>query len=99
MIGLNFTTSFNWIYLFLFIFAQWIIIFIYRKSYKIKGELKRQFAVGLYVLIAGSVGDVIGTSLNLWHFPDGDVPAIIMLIYFFAGLCGYNLIKLIDKHM
>ena len=99
MTGLSFATSFNWIYLFLFIFGQWIFFFLYRKSYKIKGDLKKQFAVGIYVLVAGSMGDVIGTSLGLWHFPDGDVPAIIILIYFFAGLAGYNLIKLIDKYV
>jgi hypothetical protein len=97
MIGLSFTTNPNWIYLFLYTAAIWLVLFFYRKSYKNKKEVKKQIAFGIFSMIVAPTVDVLGTYTNLWHFPDGDVPVIIIFAYFFVGLAAYNVIKLIDR--
>lgn len=97
MTELSFMISQNWIAITVYAVAMWIALFLYRKNYKIKIELKRQVISGLVTSVIASLGDVIGTSLNLWHFPDGDVPVIIILVYFFVGMFGYNVVKIIDE--
>ncbi|MBS3055420.1 MAG: hypothetical protein J4452_02945 [Candidatus Aenigmarchaeota archaeon] len=87
----------NWIYLFLYPAVLWIILLVYRKSYKKVGEIKKQMVFGIVSVLLGSMGDFIGTNLNLWHFPDGDLPAIIVIVYFFVGMGAYNIVKLIDE--
>ena len=99
MTELSFVISQNWIFPFIYAAFFWGLLFMYRKSYKNEREIKNQVATGFLTSIFGSIGDVIGTTFNLWHFPNGDVPAIIIVIYFFAGMLGYNMIKLIEKYM
>lgn len=99
MTELSFAISQNWIYLLLYAGFFWVLLFVYRKSYKNKQEIKKQVVSGLLTVVLGPIGDAIGTTLNLWHFPDGDIPAIIIVVYFLVGMVGYNIVKLIEKYM
>ena len=99
MIGISFAASFNWIYLFIYTVAVWLVLFILRKAYKNKGEIKRQLVIGISGMLLGPTGDLVGTYFNLWHFPDGDVPIIIVSAYFFIALAAYNVFKIIEKYV
>ena len=99
MTQLFLAASQNWIYFFLYPAILWILLLVYRKSYKNVSEIKNQMIFGIISAILGSMGDFMGTNLNLWHFPDGDLPAIILIVYFFVGLGAYNIVKLLDEKL
>ncbi len=95
---LIFQFSQNWYVLFFTFFLSWLGLFIYRKSYKNKKELKEQFGFVSICLIIAFIMEFFAVSVDLWHYTSGDWPVILWLIYFVILSFGYQLLRLIDTN-
>lgn len=97
MVGVVWTWSPWWYFQLAFGFFLWLTFFLYRKSWKRKGEIKEQLLLGFLALGATFFSDVVAIFTNLWHYSDGDWPAILWLLMFMVGPSGFQLFKFIDE--
>lgn len=97
MVGVYWTWNPWWYFQIALGFFIWLSLFIYRKSWKRKGEIREQLLFGFLTLGIIAFSDVIAILTNLWHYVDGDWPAILWLLMFFAGVSGFQLFKFIDE--
>ena len=93
-----FEFSQNWYIVFFSFAILWIILVIYRKSYRKKKEVKEQFTFALIGLIITFILENYAVSEDLWHYIPGDWPIILWPTYFVVVLFGYQLLKLIEKY-
>jgi len=94
---LIFQFSQNWYVIFFGFLVSWLSLFIYRKSYKNKKELKEQFSFILILLIIVFFTEFFAVSVDLWHYTAGDWPVILWLVYFVILSFLYQLLKLIER--
>lgn len=92
---LNFPTG--WYIALAMVYVPYLILFILRKSYKKKSELKAQFAIASIVLLIAFAIEFVAISLGLWTYFPGNWPLPLWLGYFGAGLLGFQLLKTIEK--
>lgn len=75
----------------------WLSLFLYRKSWKRKNEIKGQIIFGFVSLGMNLLSDTVGVLSNSWHYTDGDWPAIIWPLMFIVGVAAFQLFKFIDE--
>lgn len=74
-----------------------VALFVYRKSYAKKYEIKQQIVFTVIVVLLSLLTELLGVSMNLWNYTDGNWPAILWIIYFFSGMAGYQVIKFVTE--
>jgi len=94
---LIFQFSQNWYVIFFGFLLSWLVLLIYRKSYKNKKEVKEQFCLAFVGLIIVLIMEIFAVSMDLWHYPPADWPIILWPTYFVAILFGYQLLRNIER--
>jgi hypothetical protein len=97
MVGIVWTWSPWWYFQLAIGFGFWLPLFIYRKSWERRGEIKEQLLFGFLVLGLTAFSDVVAIFTNLWHYSGGDWPSILWLLMFSVGLGGFQIFKFIDE--
>jgi uncharacterized protein involved in response to NO len=97
MVGIVWTWSLWWYLQIVLAFIIWLPLFIYRKSWKRKNEIAEQLLFGFLTLGITLFSDVLAIFTNLWHYSDGDWPAILLSLMFMVGVSGFQLFKFIDE--
>lgn len=95
---LIFQFSQDWYVLFFSFFLAWLGLFIYRKSYKNKKEMKEQTIYVSICLTIAVIMEFFAVSTDLWHYMSGDWPVILWFIYSAILSFGYQLMKLIGTN-
>lgn len=94
-IYLQFPTG--WWVIVLFIYSFYLLLFLQRKSYQRKGEIKAQLIFALVTLIISVTIEIIAINLQVWAYYPGNWPVILWVGYFGSGLLGYQLVKKIEE--
>jgi uncharacterized protein involved in response to NO len=97
MTGIVWTWSPWWYFQIALAFFIWLPLFVYRKSWKRKGEIREQLLFGFLAFGITFFSDVSAIFTNLWHYSDGDWPAILLFLMFFVGVGGFQIFKFIDE--
>lgn len=92
-----FVFSSSWYILLSITLAIFIGLFVYRKSYA-KNEIKQQLVFAVIVFALSVVSELIGAG-NLWNYTEGNWPAVLWVVYFFGGLAGYQVAKLVAERV
>lgn len=87
----------GWWVIILFIYGLYLYLFLQRKSYEKKGELKAQLMFALIILTISFIIELIGINLKVWTYFPGNWPIILWIGYFGSGLLGYQLVKKIEE--
>ena len=87
----------GWWVIILFIYSLYLYIFLQRKSYLRKSEIKVQFLFALVTLVVSFTIEVIAVNLKVWTYFPGNWPIILWVGYFGSGLLGYQLVKKIEE--
>ena len=75
----------------------WLLLFLYRKSWKRKGEINEQILFGFLSLGVNLFSDTVAVFTNLWHYSDGDWPVVLWALMFIVGISGFQIFKFIDE--
>ncbi len=87
----------GWWVIILFIYGLYLYLFLQRKSYQRKGEIRNQLIFATIILIISFTIEVIAVNLNVWTYFPGNWPIILWVGYFGSGLLGYQLVKKIEE--
>lgn len=85
-----------WVITVLF-YGLWVALFVTRKSYRKKKEVKLQVLFGLFALLLAAAVETIGVRSGLWTYFPGNWPVILWVNYFGSGLMGYQVLKRIEE--
>lgn len=95
--GLYFEFNHNWIWVWAIIFLPYLFLFIQRKSYQDKRELKNQFTFAAVALFLSMLIEFVGVNFKLWtNFPN-NWTIYLWISYFGSALLAYQLIKKIEE--
>lgn len=78
-------------------YGLWAALFVTRKSYGKKKEVKLQIIFGLFALLLAVVVESVGVGSGLWTYFPGNWPVILWVNYFGSGLMGYQVLKRIEE--
>lgn len=95
--GLYFDFPPGWWMVILFIYGLFIYLFLQRRSYQRKGEIKAQMVFALVIMVISFIIEIIAINLKVWTYFPGNWPVILWLGYFGSGLLGYQLVKKIEE--
>lgn len=94
--GLYFEFNPGWIWVWAIIYLPYLFLFIQRKSYQNKKELKNQFTFAIVALFLSMLVEFAGVSFKLWtNFP-GNWSVYLWISYVGSALLAYQLIKKIE---
>lgn len=77
----------------------WLIIFLYRKGYRNRKEIKQQIIVSMIGVALAFCLEYMAVSNGIWHYSTGDWPIILWPFYFVIGIAGYQLVKLAQEYI
>lgn len=97
MVGVYWTWNPWWYFQLALGLFVWLSLFLYRKSWKRKNEIKGQIIFGFVSLGMNLLSDTVGVLSNLWHYAGGDWPAIIWPLMFIVGVAAFQLFKFVDE--
>ncbi len=80
-------------------FSLFAVIFIVRKTYERKDEIKRNLVCACVTLALTLAGEFIAVSLNLWNYTGGNWPVILWVAYFVSGLLAFQLVMMINERV
>ncbi len=95
--NLIFQFSQSWYVIFFGFLLSWLFLFIRRKSYKDKKEVKKQLCLGFISFFILVAMEIFAVKMDLWHYTPDDWPIILWPTYFVAVLFGHQLLKAVDK--
>lgn len=87
----------GWWAVILIIYGLYLLIFLQRKSYQRKGEIKTQLVFATITLAIAFTIELVAVSLKVWTYFPGNWPVILWIAYFGSGLLSYQLIKKIEE--
>lgn len=87
----------GWWAVILIIYGLYFLIFLQRKGYQRKNEIKIQLVFASVALLIAFVIELVGVNLKVWTYASGNWPIIIWPTYFGAGLLCCQLIKKIEE--
>lgn len=94
--GLYFNFNIGWIWVWAIIYLPYLYLFMQRKSYKNKKEIRSQFIFAVTALLIAFMLEFVGVSFKLWtNFP-GNWSIYLWIAYFGGGLLSFQLIKKIE---
>ena len=99
MVGIFWTWNPVWYVLIFILIAIWLPIFLYRKSWKRKGEWKKQIVFAIAGFLVAVTMEGFGITMDAWHYTGGDWPAVLFIFYFFGGFTGFQIYKIIDERL
>lgn len=95
--GLYFDFNIGWIWVWAIIYLPYFYLFMQRKSYRNKTEVRSQFIFAVTALLIAFVLEFVGVSFKLWtNFP-GNWSIYLWIAYFGGGLLSFQLIKKIEE--
>mgnify|MGYP001571374395 CR=1 FL=1 len=94
-IYLSFSPS--WFVLLAVLAAIFFALFVYRKSYSKKSEVKQQLVVGIILVLFSAGIEILVVGMKLWNYTDGNWPVILWVAYFFSGLMAFQVVKFITE--
>ncbi len=84
-------------YILLFAFlGAWAILFVARRKWNTKREIKEQIFLALGGMTALAMMEFFAVSTGLWNYTPGNWPVILWPTYFVAILFGYQLLRSIE---
>jgi hypothetical protein len=87
----------NW-YILLFAFlAAWAALFVVRRKWIAKQEIKQQVFLAFGGMLSLALMEFFAVSTGLWNYTPGNWPVILWPTYFAAILFGYQLLRSIES--
>ena len=87
----------NW-YILLFAFlAAWAVLFVVRRKWIAKHEIKQQVFLAFGGMLSLVLMEFFAVSTGLWNYTPGNWPVILWPTYFAAILFGYQLLRSIES--
>ena len=87
----------GWWAILAFIYISYLILFLQRKSYKKKNEMKSQYFFSFVAVVVAFFVEIIAISLRVWTYYPGNWPIILWIGYYGSGLLSYQLVKKIEE--
>ena len=97
MVGIYWVWSPWWYVQLAIAFFIWLPIFLYRKGWNRKNELRGQLIFGFVSLFISFIAENFGVYGDLWHYDGGDWPVVLWILYFAVGVSSFQLFKFIDE--
>lgn len=95
--NLYFEYPLGWYVILGMIYVPWLLLLIMRKSYSRK-EVGTQLIFGFVTLAISFLIEFVAVNLKVWTYFPGNWPVVLWIAYFGAGLLGYQILKLLEKH-
>jgi len=89
MVGMYLTFDAGWFAIVGIPLFIWLLLTIYRKSYKATKETKQQLIFGVVGIGLALFTEILGVNMDLWHYGGGDWPIILWFVYFLCSISGY----------
>ena len=86
----------GWWLILAIIYLPYLLLFIQRKSYDKKNEIRNQLLFGLIIIFISAVVEFVAVSFSVWTYLPGNWPIALWPSYFGSGLLAYQIIKLIE---
>jgi 4-hydroxybenzoate polyprenyltransferase len=96
-VGINFSFLPGWWVVLLIIYSLFFVLFIARKSYTRKKELRIQFVLGLVTVVLSMFIEYVAVNSGLWTYYPQSWPAVLLLAYFGVGIAGYQIMKKVEE--
>ncbi len=87
----------SWYVLLAAFLGAWALLFVVRRKYLNRHEVKEQLFLALGGMTALAMMEFFAVSTGLWNYTPGNWPVILWPTYFAAILFGYQLLRSIES--
>jgi hypothetical protein len=87
----------NWYVLLFGFLSAWAILFVVRRKWVAKHEIKQQVFLAFGGMLSLALMEFFAVSTGLWSYTPGNWPVILWPTYFVAILFGYQLLRSIES--
>ena len=96
---MNIYLSFSpgWLAVLAVLVAIFFALFVYRKSYSKKSEVKQQLVFCIITVLFSAGIEILAVGMNLWNYTGGNWPVILWVTYFFSSLMAFQIVKFITE--